>query len=444
MKHAAPRTGARAALLLGAYLLVCVAPLALSFTSLMPSRGFWINFSIALGFVGLSVLGMQFALTSRLARLTQPFGIDAILRYHRQITLLAVVAVFGHPLILFLVSSKYRALLNVLHAPVRAQLAWAAVVALTLLVITSVWRKTLRLSYGVWHVLHALLGMVCVLAALGHAMLVHYYTSERWVEAAWIAYGAAFLWLSLWVRLVRPLRRGFQPWRVTSLWPEPGGAFTVGVEPAVTGRRDFQFRPGQFAWVHSNPLAFDYHPFSISSSALAPRLEFTIAAVGPDTDRMRHIRIGDPLYIDGPHGSFTLDRSSRYGLVFLATGVGITPILSMLATLADQGDQRPIWLFLGNRFETQITGIRQLANLNARMPQLTMVNVISRPSEDWSGERGHISAALLWDYLPRTSYRALDFYLCGRDDIVRELSAMLCTRLNVSRSRIHAEDFALA
>jgi NAD(P)H-flavin reductase len=44
------------------------------------------------------------------------------------------------------------------------------------------------------------------------------------------------------------------------------------------------------------------------------------------------------------------------GHVVVAAGVGVTPFLSMLATLADRGDQQPCRLVLGNRHKDQVTG----------------------------------------------------------------------------------------
>ena len=101
-RRAAPATGVRRSSWLVLHLLVALAPLALCFTEASPGRGFVVNFSVALGFVALSVLGLQFALAARFSRSSAPFGIDAVLTYHRQISFLAVVAAFGHPVLLFL------------------------------------------------------------------------------------------------------------------------------------------------------------------------------------------------------------------------------------------------------------------------------------------------------------------------------------------------------
>jgi ferredoxin-NADP reductase len=118
----------------------------------------------------------------------------------------------------------------------------------------------------------------------------------------------------------------------------------------------------------------------------------------------------------------------------------VTPFLSMLATLADQGDQRPVWLFLGNRSEDQITGIRQLVRLQNRL-NLRVVHVISRPSEQWNGERGRVDADLLDRHLP-LARRSLQYFICARGEMVRSVETDL-RGLNVSSNNIHSEQFGM-
>jgi predicted ferric reductase len=439
----APSASRQAIGWLAVHALVGVAPLALCSTEAQPGRGFVVNLSVALGFLALAVLGLQFALAARFTRATAPFGIDWVLRYHRQISFLAVLAAFGHPLLLFLADDRYRVLLDVLDAPLRAKCAWLSVAALAALMATSIWRRALRISYPVWHVLHSVLGVTTVLAGLGHAFLVGHYFSEPWVRVTWAVYTAAFLWLAVWVRLVKPLRLRRRPWRVVELWPEPGGSVTVGLEPAHRhGGQAFSFQAGQFAWILPRRTAFTptYHPFSISSSAERSRVEFTIKQVGEFTRSIRRLRLGDTVYVDGPHGSFTLERHPGMGFVFVAAGVGITPFLSMLATLADRGDRRPCWLFLGNRSEDQITGIRQLERLRGRL-DLTVVHVISRPTGTWPGERGRIDAGVLGRHLP-PHHRSLQYFICAREEMVGAVRDSL-GGLGVPADRIHSEQFGM-
>jgi predicted ferric reductase len=230
---------------------------------------------------------------------------------------------------------------------------------------------------------------------------------------------------------------------VVELWPEPGGSLTIGLEPARRhGGHEFSFRAGQFAWIlpSRNPFTVTYHPFSMSSSALRSRVEFTIKQVGDFTGSLRQLKVGDRVYVDGPHGSFTLEQNPGMGYVFIGAGVGVTPFLSMLSTLADQGDRRPCWLFLANRYEDQVTGVRQLARLQGRL-NLRVVHVISRPSEQWRGERGRIDAGMFDRHLP-LERRSLQYFICGGEEMVRSVERDLGS-LGIPADRVHSEQFGM-
>ena len=79
---------------IGIYLLIIIAPLlVLLIGPDPPGRGFWREFSVALGFMGLSMMGFQFFLTGRFKHITSPYGIDVIYHFHRQISTMAFVLV---------------------------------------------------------------------------------------------------------------------------------------------------------------------------------------------------------------------------------------------------------------------------------------------------------------------------------------------------------------
>ena len=60
------------------------------------------DFSMGLGFAGLSLFGLQFALTARFRRATSPFGVDAIYVLHRYLAWVALLLVGAHFAILWL------------------------------------------------------------------------------------------------------------------------------------------------------------------------------------------------------------------------------------------------------------------------------------------------------------------------------------------------------
>src|SRR6202043_2692981 len=112
------------------YLLFILAPLfALLAGSHPPARGFWTELSVALGYSGLAMMGLQFGLTARFRYVTEPWGEDVIYHFHRQISLVAVGLVVAHPVILFATQPELLAPLNVIQAPWSARLAVLSIVA---------------------------------------------------------------------------------------------------------------------------------------------------------------------------------------------------------------------------------------------------------------------------------------------------------------------------
>ena len=65
---------------LGVFIGICVAPLVFALMSTNePGQGFWTDFSVALGFVGLALMGIEFALVARVKTVAEPFGTDAVI-----------------------------------------------------------------------------------------------------------------------------------------------------------------------------------------------------------------------------------------------------------------------------------------------------------------------------------------------------------------------------
>src|ERR1700752_4363476 len=100
------------------YLLFILAPLfALLAGSHPPARDFWTEFSVALGYSGLAMMGLQFGLTARFRYFTEPWGEDVIYHFHRQISLVAVSLVVAHALILSIARPELLSPSNVMTAP---------------------------------------------------------------------------------------------------------------------------------------------------------------------------------------------------------------------------------------------------------------------------------------------------------------------------------------
>jgi predicted ferric reductase len=352
---------------LGILIGICVAPLALALISTdRPGLGFWTDFSVALGFVGLALIGIEFALVARVKAVAEPFGTDALVDFHRQIGYAGLAFVLVHVAL----SAELGKVTSFTPAetPSRVWFGAVAAAALVVLVATSVWRRRMRLSYEVWQVLHAVLAVVAVIAALVHVLLVNYYVDTVWKQVLWSLMAAAFVWLLVWVRVLRPLQIRRRPWTVERVRPERDRTTVLTLRPA--GHDGLRFEPGQFAWitVGRSPFSVTSHPFSFCSSAEASgSVEVAIKAAGDFSSGVAAVDPGTEVYLDGPHGVFSIDQYEGAGFCLIAGGVGIAPALSMLETLADRGDVRPVVLFAGNRSWDSIILRDRIDELTARL-----------------------------------------------------------------------------
>lgn len=427
---------------LSLYVLLSLTPLvvAYAYRDHQP-RDFWTEFSVALGFVALAMIGLQFAVTARFGRVAAPYGIDIVLRFHRQISLLALSLVIAHPVVLFATRDDALGLLNVVEAPWRARAAVGATVALLALVAISLWRRRLRLRYGRWRTAHGLLAITAMTLALAHIELVGWYVDLPWKRVLWAAMVIAVIGLLVYVRLVVPLLQLHRAWVVDRVIPERGHATTLVLRPL--GHPGMRFLPGQFAWLTlgRTPFVVDDHPFSLSSSAEdTTSLAMTIKEAGDFTRTIRDVAPGTPAYLEGPHGAFTIDRYPGSGCVFVAGGVGITPVMSMLRTLADRGDQRPQLLVYGARSWEETTFREELELLQDRL-DLRVVYVLSDERLEWHGERGRITYELLERYLPEDKPSFL-YFICGPPPMMDAVEEAL-RRAGVPWHSIYTERFSM-
>jgi predicted ferric reductase len=422
------------------YLLAAITPM---FFMLVgdppPGRGLLVDLSIALGFVGLAMLGLQFAITARANTVDASYGLDVVLQFHRQISYTAFAFVLAHPILLFVDSPDRLSLLAVWDAPWRARFGVASVVLLIAIVVTSIWRQRLHLSYEAWRVLHGVLALAIVVTALLHVELVGYYVSGPWRRGLWIVWSLALVALLVKVRIVTPLRMRRRPWRVREVERLPGGTWHVWLD--ADGHDGIGFEPGQFAWltIGRSPFRITEHPFSLSWSAeRSDRVRFTIAEAGDFTRTLGAVAPGTTAHLDGPYGAFSYERAQAEAFVFLAGGIGVTPMLSMLHTLADRDDPRPMWLFYANPRWADVA-IREELDALAQRLDLRVVHVLEHPPEGWTGATGRIHPELLAHELPTHAAR-FQYFVCGPEPMMDAVEALLHER-GVPPARISMERF---
>lgn len=424
------------------YLGLVLAPLLLLLVGpAPPGRGFWIDFSLALGFAGAAMLAVQFILTARFIQATAPFGIDVIYYFHRVLAVAAVLFVLLHPAILIIEDPSLVVAMNPFNRSWAMLLGEAAAILLLVVAVTSLWRKQLNLGYRAWRRMHWVLSGVALALTLAHIRLCAYYTMVPWKQALWMAILASWLGVVVFVRVVRPWRLRRRPWTVARVSRERGSTWTVVLQ--ADGHAGMKFQPGQFVWMWlgASPFTMKEHPFSIASSPTVPTsVSLAIKELGNFTRMIGTTRPGTRAYLEGPYGAFSIDRHPAPGAVFVAGGIGIAPIMSMLRALADRGDRRPLLLIYGNRLWERAAFREELADLTGRL-NLRVVHVIEEPECDWTGERGMPDQSLLERHLP-ANRRELDYFICGPTPMNEAMERSL-HRLGVPLHQIHTELFDL-
>lgn len=431
----------RSAVWIVVYLLFVLLPLlALLSGSLPPTRDFWTEFSAALGYSGLAIMGLQFGITARFRFVTEPWGEDVIYHFHRRISLFAVALVIVHPLIMLVVQPQLLEVPKPGEVPWGAVAAFISVISLVVLVVTALWRAKLRIPYEWWHISHIALAIIAVTGGLLHMVGWSFYLADPWKRALWI--GLTIFWMGLlfYVRIIKPLFMLRRPYRVAEVRQERGDTTTLVMQP--DGHSGFRFSPGQFGWltVWGSPFKITGHPFSFSSSAAAKdgRVEMSIRKLGDFTSKIPEVPVGRRVYLDGPYGAFTIGNPADMH-VLIAGGVGVTPMMSMIRTLADRGDKRPVILLYGSKRWEQVTFREELEILKARL-DLTVVHVLADPPVDWTGERGFISGEVLARHLP-APYASHEYFICGPGVMMDAIEGALA-KLGVPMSKYHSERYS--
>jgi len=174
--------------------------------------------------------------------------------------------------------------------------------------------------------------------------------------------------------------------------------------------------------------------FSIASAPLETgTLELTIKAPADGrATRWLHdvLRPGMTLGARYPLGQFQLhlDTDSAKPVALVSAGSGASPLMSMLRTLAVHRPDADVAWFHAARDVSDILFARELATLQANMPNLKVSAVLSAPAAGWFGLRGRVSRRIISAAIPDFNLR--EVYCCGPARFMDELR------------RIHAADGA--
>jgi ring-1,2-phenylacetyl-CoA epoxidase subunit PaaE len=207
-------------------------------------------------------------------------------------------------------------------------------------------------------------------------------------------------------------------------------------------RDTFAFSPGQSLTLRRGDARRSY---SICAPlGCPPRIGVREVPGGAVSGWLVHdVRPGDVVEVQPPTGTFTPDLATPGHHVLIAAGSGITPVLSIAASVLDADDTSTVTLFYGNRRSDTVMFADEVADLKDAHPaRMQLVHVLSREPQEVELFSGRLDADRLRALVPQTvDVPAVDhWWLCGPFGMVQAARNVL-TDFGVERRRVHRELF---
>lgn len=393
------------------------------------------------GLLGAYLALIQVVLLARPPALERAVGFDRLTVWHRWnghaavdlIVLHVFFSVWGYSLMdRFSIGQEIRTMLGggVYPGMITATIGtvFLCVVAWTSIVIA---RR--RLSYEWWYAVHLLAYAGIALGwfhqiPTGNELVLDTVAADYWRSL----YLATLALLVVW-RLVLPAVAAFRHrLRVAEVVVEGPGVVSLRIEGRGLDR--LKARPGQFfMWRFLTrgrwPTA---HPFSLSRAPDGRSFRITVKSLGDHSAGLATVPVGTRVLAEGPFGVFTEAARRRERILFVAGGIGITPIRALLEEA--RGDV--VVLYRAVR-EDELVLRDELDGLAAGRG--FEIHYVVGDHLTPEGAR-LLDSAHLQELVPDLAER--DVYVCGPPGMTDAMLARL-RDAGVPRSHIHAERFAL-
>jgi len=203
----------------------------------------------------------------------------------------------------------------------------------------------------------------------------------------------------------------------------------------------YEFRAGQHADFVFGSGSDNSRTFSIASSPvdkepimIAMRMRETAFKCA-----LKAAALGANFKVSRPRGSFTLHKDVTRPAVFLAGGIGITPVHSILDWAAQERLPHKLYLFYSNREADDAAFLEELQGMAARNPNFTLVPTITgHKTLSWPYETGHINRAMLTRHL--LGLNGPIYYIAGPTGMVTATSELLKSS-GVNEDDMRTEEF---
>lgn len=191
---------------------------------------------------------------------------------------------------------------------------------------------------------------------------------------------------------------------------------------------ELEFQSGQHFIFEIDPR--NVRQFSIATEPqIKDRFELCVdvGPQGPGSQFIQSLQPKDKVECRGPIGRFVLPQNLKPRILFIATGVGISPFKSMLFDLYHRRAQKEIKnlnqieLYFGVRYPKDIFYFDIFEKLAADWPVFKFLPTLSRPDQSWTGLKGRVT-----DHLSQKEIDAdAQAFLCGSGEMIMDVKKLL-------------------
>lgn len=314
--------------------------------------------------------------------------------------------------------------------------ALVAFVLFVTIAITSIYTKRLRLKYEMWYFIH-LATYLAILFAFGHQQelggtFVEINASTYWSGAYLFVIGN-FVYFRVLSPVISFLRHGFYISQVESTTGNATSIYISGRNMDTLTREAGQFFIFRFL---DRKRFWQAHPFSLSWGSAHPDIRISVKDSGDFTHEISGVKRGTRVYIDGPHGKFTMSNTTANKVLYIAGGIGITPIRALLEDNVGIRDQV---LLFSNKKRGEVPLLSEIQELSRKF-KIPVHYFYSEENRATSTDFvGRIDSVSIKKLVPDVARR--EVFLCGPEAFMLAMKEALVS-IGVPLKNIHFELFS--
>jgi ferredoxin-NADP reductase len=192
----------------------------------------------------------------------------------------------------------------------------------------------------------------------------------------------------------------------------------------------FSFVPGKYVMLSFQDMPDERRAFSVVEyDKERNEIYLVIKRTGAFTQRLFNTKIGEQLNVFGPYGKFVLPQEEK-PLIFMAGGIGITPLFSMMDYVSKNGYSKNLYLYYSGKSESKMALLDRIKKINDKRITINF-------SFTEKGDK-RVTVEDIKKQVPE--FDSSLFYICGPVKMIEDFRNNL-SALDINEERIRSEEF---